>query len=142
MSHRKHVNFYCLTSNRNMLGVRIGEGNPAWTLAHKQGLCLSKKLITWCNQFPDYFLFRYVTCGKTWVYYTLKLNRNQWSGTKKFRHQGQPKCFWVTKGIMFVDNLPNGNTMDDEYHADLIRELCKAIKEKRNTKRRLGVLGW
>ena len=36
--------------------------------------------------------------------------------------------FWDAKGIVFVDNLQKGKTINGEYYAKLLRELRQAIK--------------
>ena len=48
--------------------------------------------------------------------------------------------FWDTKGIVFIDYLQNGKTINGEYYAKLLRELPQAIKSKWSGKLTKGVL--
>ena len=48
--------------------------------------------------------------------------------------------FWNAKGIVFIDYLQKGKTINREYYAKLLRELRQAIKSKRPGKLTKGVL--
>ena len=49
-------------------------------------------------------------------------------------------AFWDAKGIVFIDYLQKGRTINGEYYAKLVRELGEAIKSKRQGKLKKGVL--
>ena len=48
--------------------------------------------------------------------------------------------FWDAKGIVFIDYLQKGKTINGEYYAKLLRELQQAIKSKWPGKLTKGVL--
>ena len=48
--------------------------------------------------------------------------------------------FWDTDGVIHIDYLPRGTTMNGQYYADLLVRLRESIKEKRRGKIRRGVL--
>ena len=48
--------------------------------------------------------------------------------------------FWDAKGIVFINYLQKGKTINGEYYAKLLRELRQAIKSKRPGKLTKGVL--
>ena len=48
--------------------------------------------------------------------------------------------FWDAKGIVFIDYLQKGKTINGEYYAKLLRELRQAIKSKQPGKLTKGVL--
>jgi histone-lysine N-methyltransferase SETMAR len=48
--------------------------------------------------------------------------------------------FWDSEGVLMIDYLERGKTVTSVYYAELIRTLCKAIKEKRRGKLTQGVL--
>ena len=48
--------------------------------------------------------------------------------------------FWDAKGIVFIDYLEKGRTINGEYYADLLKQLRKEIKAKRPGKLTKGVL--
>ena len=48
--------------------------------------------------------------------------------------------FWDAKGIVFIDYLQKGKTINGEYYAKLLRELRQAIKSKRSGKLTNSVL--
>ena len=48
--------------------------------------------------------------------------------------------FWDAKGIVFINYLQKGKTINGEYYAKLLRELRQAIKSKQPGKLTKGVL--
>ena len=50
------------------------------------------------------------------------------------------QLYRVPKGIVFIDYLQKGKTINGEYNAKLLRELRQAIKSKRPGKLTKGVL--
>jgi len=86
---------------------------------------------------------------------TRRQRNNQWSGgiaahpapprPKKFREQ---KCagkvlasiFWDQNGILHINYLPKGQTINAEYYSSLLVQLKDIMKEKRSGKVTKGVL--
>ncbi|XP_046562536.1 histone-lysine N-methyltransferase SETMAR-like [Haliotis rubra] len=62
--------------------------------------------------------------------------------TKKFKSSRLTRkvmviIFWNSQGIIHIDYLPRGTTMNEEYHGIIVRQ---SIKKKRQGKLRRGVL--
>ena len=113
----------------------------------------SSVLLSRYNVNPENFLSRVVTGDETWVYYydpPSKLESMEWKHagsprTKKFKVSRTTKkvmatVFWDTDGVIHIDYLPRGTTMNGQYYADLLVRLRESIKEKRRGKIRRGVL--
>ena len=89
------------------------------------------------------FLMRYVTMDETWIHhYTSELNRQsaEWTAKSKNRPK-RPKTqmsagkvlaslFWDAHGILFVDYLEKGRTINSEYYMALLVHLRKEIAKK------------
>ena len=65
--------------------------------------------------------------------------------TKKFKATRSTKkvmatIFWDSKGVVHIDYLPHGTTMNGEYYANLLKQVRKSIKEKRRVKICRGIL--
>ena len=56
------------------------------------------------------------------------------------RRKSDSLRIWDAKGIVFIDYLQKGKTINGEYYAKLLRELRQAIKSKRPGKLTKGVL--
>ena len=113
----------------------------------------SSVLLSRYNVNPENFLSRVVTGDETWVYYydpPSKFESMEWKHagsprTKKFKVSRTTKkvmatVFWDTDGVIHIDYLPRGTTMNGQYYADLLVRLRESIKEKRRSKIRRGVL--
>ena len=113
----------------------------------------SSVLLSRYNVNPENFLSRVVTGDETWVYYydpPSKFESMEWKHagsprTKKFKVSRTTKkvmatVFWDTDGVIHIDYLPRGTTMNGQYYADLLVRLRESIKEKRRGKIRRGVL--
>ena len=113
----------------------------------------SSVLLSQYNVNPENFLSRVVTGDETWVYYydpPSKFESMEWKHagsprTKKFKVSRTTKklmatVFWDTDGVIHIDYLPRGTTMNGQYYADLLVRLRESIKEKRRGKIRRGVL--
>jgi len=48
--------------------------------------------------------------------------------------------FWDQDGIVLIDNLPKGQTLNTEYYSSLLVQLKDILKEKRREKITKGVL--
>ena len=51
-----------------------------------------------------------------------------------------PRFFWNQKGILLIDYLPKGQTINAEYYSSLLVQLKDILKEKRRGKFTKGVL--
>ena len=113
----------------------------------------SSVLLSRYNVNPENFLSRVVTGDETWVYYydpPSKFESMEWKHagsprTKKFKVSRTTKkvmatVFWDTDGVIHIDYLPRGTTMNGQYYADLLVRLRESIKEKRRGKIRRGIL--
>jgi len=92
----------------------------------------------------DHFFPRLVTGDETWVHLYDRESRLE---AREWHHTGSPPTkrvrpeksaaktmatvFWDAQGILLLDFLPIGTTMNGEYYAGLLRELRQKIKEKR-----------
>jgi len=83
---------------------------------------------------------------------TQRQSNNQWSGgivahptSKKFRVQKSAgnvlvSIFWDQDGILLIDYLPKGQTINAEYSSSLLVQLKDILREKRSGKVTKGVL--
>jgi len=83
---------------------------------------------------------------------TRRQSNNQWSGgiaahpvPKKFRVEqsaGNPltSIFWDQDGILLIDYLPKGQSINAEYYSSLLVQLMDILNEKRRGKVAKGVL--
>ena len=79
-------------------------------------------------------------------------SNNQWIGgitahpaPKKFRVQKSAgkdlaSIFWNQDGVLFIDYLPKGQTINSEYYSSLLVQLKNILKEKRRGKFTKGFL--
>ena len=92
---------------------------------------------------PNDFLSRLVTVAETWLYHCDPKTKQQsmewwhsgWPRPKKFRVQKSagtvlPSIFWDQDGILFIDYLPKGQTINAEYYSPLLVQLKDILKEK------------
>ena len=90
------------------------------------------------------FVRRFVTTDETWVhYYTpeTKLQSKQWteSGSSapkkamvvKSAGKVMASVFWDAKGILLIDYLSKGKTINGEYYANILDQLHQNIQQKR-----------
>lgn len=95
------------------------------------------------EQYPEFFK-QLVTVDETWLhYYTpeTKLQSMQWMGpgekppkkAKTVPSAGKVMAtvFWDHKGILLVDYLEKGRTINGPYYANLLDQLKQAILDKR-----------
>jgi len=96
---------------------------------------------------------RLVTMDETWLYHydpETKQQSMEWghSGSprsRKFRVQKSSgkvlaSIFWDQDGILLIDYLPKGQTINAEYYSPLLVQLKDILKEKRRRKFTKGVL--
>ena len=102
---------------------------------------------------PDRFVERFLTQDECWVYHFEPETKRQ---SMQWKHSSSPapkkakvvssagkviaSVFWDAKGIVFIEYLQKGETINGEYYAKLLKELRQAIKSKRPGKLTKGVL--
>ena len=114
---------------------------------------ISSALLSKYNANPTDFDNRIVTCDETWVYqYDPESKRQsmEWKHLRspppvKFRVSRSTKklmatIFWDCDGVIHVDYLPRGSTMNGAYYAALLKRMRESLKEKRRGKLKRGVL--
>jgi len=93
---------------------------------------------------PNDFLSRLVTTDDTWLYHYDLESKQQSVG---WRHSGSPRpkkfrvqksagkvlasIFWDQDGILPIDYVPKGQTINAEYYPSLLVQLKDILKEKR-----------
>jgi len=98
----------------------------------------------------DNFLSHVVTGDETWVSHATPESKQQFM---EWRHTSSPTktkfkqttstqkitctVFWDRKGVLLVDFLPQGSTINTGVYCDTLKKLCCAIQNKR-----LGMLSW
>jgi len=102
---------------------------------------------------PNDFLSRLVTMDETWLYHYDPETKQQ---SVEWRHSGSPRpkifrvqksagkvhtsIFWDQDGILLIDYLTKGQTINEEYYSSLLVHLKDILKEKRRRKVTKGVL--
>jgi histone-lysine N-methyltransferase SETMAR len=102
---------------------------------------------------PSTFFDRIVTGDECWVYHYDPLSQMEakvWkrsdepTPTRSRRQRSTRKLmmiiFWDKDGVLLIDYLPHGTTINGLYYASIIDRLRSDILEKRRGKMRLGVL--
>jgi hypothetical protein len=96
---------------------------------------------------------RLVTMDETWLYHYDLETKQQ---SMEWWHSGSPRSkifqvqksavkvlasiFWDREGILLIDYLPKGQTINVEYYSSLMVQLKDILKEKRRGKVTKGVL--
>jgi histone-lysine N-methyltransferase SETMAR len=112
----------------------------------------SKAILSRINDQPDFFS-RIVTMDETWLHHYDPETKEQ---SKEWRHSGSPRpkkfrsqksagkvmasIFWDTEGIIMIDYLEKGKTVNSVYYMSLLSQLKEKLKEKRRGKLTRGVL--
>jgi len=114
----------------------------------------SEQLLEFFRRDPHDFLSRLVTMDDTWLYEYLydpetKQQSMEWrhcgsQRPKKFRVQKSAgkvlaSIFWDQGGILLIDYLPKGQTINAEYYSFLLVHLKDILKEIRRDKFTKGV---
>ena len=93
---------------------------------------------------PTEFLRRFITVDETWVHHYTPETKQQ---SRQWTMKGEPApkkaktvasaskvmatIFWDARGIIFIDYLQKGKTVNGEYYATLLQRLQQEIKAKR-----------
>lgn len=99
------------------------------------------------------FLARLVTMDETWLHHYDPETKQQ---SMEWRHKGSPRpqkfkvqksagkvlasVFWDKDGVILIDYLPKGCTINAQYYMSLLDKLKEALKQKRRGKLTRGVL--
>ena len=102
---------------------------------------------------PDHIVEHFLTQDECWAHRFEPETKRQ---SMQWKHSTSPapkkakvvssagkvpaSVFWDAKGIVFINYLQKGKTINGEYYAKLLRELQQAIKSKRPGKLTKGVL--
>ena len=91
------------------------------------------------------FLHRYVTMDETWIHhYTPETKRSsaEWTAagesrpkrprTQQWADKVMASVFWNAHGILFIDYLEKGKTINSDYYMALLDRLSAGIKKKRS----------
>jgi len=102
---------------------------------------------------PNDFLSQLVTMDETWLHHYGPETKQQSMGwqhssspcPKKFQVQKSSgkvltSMFWDQDGILLIDYLPKGQTINAEYYSYLLVQLKDILNEKRHRKVTKGVL--
>jgi len=92
-----------------------------------------------------------MTMDETLLYMTRRQSNSPWSGgialhlapknpSAKIRWKSSRSIFLDQDGILFIDYLPKGQTMNAEYYSSLLVQLKDTLKEKRRGKVTKGFL--
>jgi len=106
----------------------------------------SEQLLKFFRRDPNDFLSRMVTMDETWLYHYDPETKQQ---LMEWRHSGSPRPkipsakirwkisrldFWNQDGILLIDYVPKGQTINAEYYLSLLVQLKDILKEKRRRK--------
>jgi len=113
----------------------------------------SEQLLEFFRCDPIDFLSQLVTMDETWLYRYDPETKQQ---SMEWRHSGSPhpkkfqvqksagkvltSIFWDQDGILLIDYLPKGQTINAEYYSSLLVKLKVILKEERCRKVTKGVL--
>ena len=113
----------------------------------------SEQVLEFFKRDPNDFLSWLVTMDETWLYHNdpkTKQQSMEWwhSGSpqpKKFRVQKSTgkvltSIFWDQDGILLIDYLPKGQTINTEYLSSLLVQLKDILKKKKLREGHQGVL--
>ena len=114
---------------------------------------LSRTNLNLFEEDPANFLKRFVIMDETWVHHFTSEAKQQ---SKQWKHPGSPppkkaktvpsagkimaSLFWDADGILLIDYLQKGQTINGTYYTSLLTQLREKIKIKRRGKLTKGVL--
>jgi len=113
----------------------------------------SEQLLEFFRCDANDFLSRQVTMDETWLYHYDPETKQL---SVEWRHRGSPRpkkfrvqksagkvlasIFWDQDGILLIDYLPKGQTINAEYYSSLLVQLKDILKRKRRGNVTKGVL--
>ncbi|KAJ4439580.1 hypothetical protein ANN_07707 [Periplaneta americana] len=118
-----------------------------------QHLGAALTFLQWYHDDSDEFLDRIVTGDETWISHFTPEPKQQ---SMHWRHSGSPvrtkfkqtlsvrkvmcTVFWDRKGILLIDFLPRGETVNADRYCETLRKLRRAIQNKRRGMLTAGVV--
>ena len=119
----------------------------------RERVTASKAILDQFKANSQHFLSRIVTMDETWLHHYDPETKEQ---SKEWRHRGEPRpkkfrtqksagkvmasVFWDKEGIIMIDYLQKGKTINADYYTSLFDQLKQKLKEKRRGKLSKGVL--
>ncbi|XP_022822885.1 histone-lysine N-methyltransferase SETMAR-like [Spodoptera litura] len=110
----------------------------------RKRVTISQKCLALFNRNINEFLRRFVTVDETWIHHNTpetKQQSKQWvsrgeSAPKKAKvglsaNKVMATVFWDARGIIHIDYLQKGKTINGEYYSNLLGRFDEALKEKR-----------
>ena len=97
----------------------------------------SKDCLELFDRNPNEFLRRFVTVDETWILYCTpetKQQSKQWvspSETHLSANKVMATVFWDARGIIHIDYLQKGKTINGEYYPNLLDRFNEYLKRKR-----------
>lgn len=104
----------------------------------------SEQCLVMLNRNKDEFFRRYITMDETWLHhYTPESNRQsaEWTArdephpkrgkTQQSAGKVMASVFWDARGIIFIDYLEKGQTINSDYYTALLEQLKDEIAKKR-----------
>ncbi|QQP31674.1 Putative mariner transposase [Caligus rogercresseyi] len=115
------------------------------TIDHKRNrVTTSMECLALFNRNKDEFFRRFVTVDETWIHYNTpetKQQSKQWvlkgeSAPKKANvglsaNKVMATVFWNARGVIHIDYLQKGRTMNGEYYTSLLDRFNDDLKKKR-----------
>ncbi|QQP49556.1 Uncharacterized protein FKW44_010266, partial [Caligus rogercresseyi] len=120
-------------------------GASLLTIDHKRNrVTTSMECLALFNRNKDEFFRRFVTVDETWIHYNTpetKQQSKQWvlkgeSAPKKAKvglsaNKVMATVFWDARGVIHIDYLQKGRTMNGEYYTSLLDRFNEDLKKKR-----------
>jgi len=104
----------------------------------------SEQILEFFRRDPNDFLSLLVTTDEPWLYHYDPKTKQQ---SMEWRHSGSPRpkkfrvqksagkvlasIFWDQDGILLIDYLPKGQTINADYYSSLLVQMKVILKEKR-----------
>ena len=92
------------------------------------------------NRNKDEFLRRFVIVDETWIHHNTpetKQQSKQWESAPKKAKVGlsankvMATVFWDARGVIHIDYLQKGRTINGEYYTNLLDRFNEDLKKKR-----------
>jgi len=112
----------------------------------------AQQFLQQCRRNKEEFLDSIVTGDETWVFHFTPENKQQ---SREWRHSTSPKpkkfkqtksagkvmatVFWDRKGVLLIDFMPPGTTINSDRYCDTLKKLRRAIQNRRRGRLSSGV---
>ncbi|QQP58373.1 Putative mariner transposase [Caligus rogercresseyi] len=103
------------------------------TIDHKRNrVTTSMECLALFNRNKDEFFRRFVTVDETWIHYYTPETKQQSKQRPKWVYQPtKSTVFWDARGVIHIDYLQKGRTMNGEYYTSLLDQFNEDLKKKR-----------